>query len=131
MKKSRLINLFYAAAVMLVVGMTVVPSYASDHEYDFEFDFECGNRVTTQTEIKHDRDPVVMTCTGGSGDTDFGYWAKACTILGYTSDEYKLYEGTTKVFYGLENYTSVPVYMQAVLDDMNGAASFWGTWNPH
>lgn len=129
MKKSKLINLFYAAAVMLVVGMTVVPSYASDHEYDFEFDFEYGNRVSTSSEMKHNDGPIVMTCTGSSGTSGVGYSAKAYSRKGMSTGEMQFDAGVTRYFYDVAYFSGDVVYIQGALNSYD-VDSFWGVWNP-
>lgn len=132
MKKSKLINLLYALTVIVVIGMAALPSYAYDYNYQFEFSFEYGNRERTENEAKHSNEAITMSCTGGSGETDFGYLAKGYTSMGIASTgEVKFDIGTTKPLYGLERYTNTTVYIQAALNQGEGVASFEGTWNPH
>lgn len=129
MKKFKLINLFYAAAVMLVVGMTVVPLYADDYNYEYAFSFEYGNRTTTGIAHKDTTYPVTMTCTGSSGLSGLTYSAKAYSTKGGSSEEYTLDAGRMAVFREIAGFQGEGVYIQGALNGSD-ADSFWGTWNP-
>lgn len=129
MKKFKLINLFYAAAVMLVVGMTVVPLYAKDYDYPFEFSFEYGNRETTDTEYKETDYPITMTCTGSSELSGLSYNVTAYSTKGLATAGQNLDVGFMAVFRDIAGFKDSGVYIQGALNGSD-ADSFWGTWNP-
>lgn len=129
MKKFKLINLFYAAAVMLVVGMTVVPLYADNRDYDYDFSFEYGNREKTTTVYKDTDYPITMICAGSSGLSGLSYDAMAYSTKGGSSEEYTLDAGRMAVFREVSGFKGGGVYIQGALNGWD-ADSFWGTWNP-